>query len=772
MAGQILSWFFRQLIHRLGVYPLLVLALLLLGLGSVAWTLSEVLHGQGLDLLLPITLGGILLGWGLAAARPVPGWLACGLSSALGVELILLRVGRLGGAVLQTGRSLFELVRQTVRNPLDGPPDPWPALLALTGLGSGLSTQLSRLGVWLLGLVSGNPVFDLTAATLAWSLAMAAVATWAAWGVRRWENPLVAMAPAAALLATTLAYALRLELGLLPVVGATLLLLGLVNYRRRERDWERRGVDFALNIRTDLAAAVVFIALGLVALGGSAPSLSVRQIVRLVQDVFQVGSTLDSLGVRRPPVQSSLSRDLRAPGLPRRHLLGSGPELSEQVVLLITTADPATAPPPRYYWRSLTYDVYTGRGWLTSQTEVQDYAAGQPALTDLPAARRPVHQQIEVIGEGDGLLYAAGELVTANRPYTLLHRSHNDFFGATIAAGQYQVDSLVAATDEAGLRQAGAAYPSWLATRYLQLPADVPPRVLSLARDLTATAPTPYDQAKAIESYLRAWPYSLDLPAPPLEQDVVDYFLFDLQQGYCDYYASAMVVLARAAGLPARLAVGYLGHTYDPASGRYVISEAEAHSWVEIYFPGYGWITFEPTGGRPELARSDEPAAPVPELPSPAGRGAAVEVLRWGLGLAGGLALLPATALGWLAGDSWRLRHTTPAAAVTRLYRRLRRYGPRLEIPDRAGDTPYEFAAALTARLAGLAPTGRLAALLAPATPEVRRLTGLYVQTLFSPHPLTRAAQLEAIRTWQRLRRRFWIAWVYRLLKRAPAAGD
>ena len=86
----------------------------------------------------------------------------------------------------------------------------------------------------------------------------------------------------------------------------------------------------------------------------------------------------------------------------------------------------------------------------------------------------------------------------------------------------------------------------------------------------------------------------------------MDYFLFDLQKGYCDYYASSMVVLARASGLPARLVVGYIAERYDEDLQAYVISEAEAHSWAEIYFPGYGWIEFEPTGGREPVYRLEE----------------------------------------------------------------------------------------------------------------------------------------------------------------------
>jgi hypothetical protein len=111
---------------------------------------------------------------------------------------------------------------------------------------------------------------------------------------------------------------------------------------------------------------------------------------------------------------------------------------------------------------------------------------------------------------------------------------------------------------------------------------SIPPRVMMLAREITAAATTPYDRARAIESYLRAFPYTLDLPAPPPQRDVADYFLFDLQKGYCDYYATAMVVMARAADLPARLGTGYAEGRYDINTARYTITEADAHSWVEV----------------------------------------------------------------------------------------------------------------------------------------------------------------------------------------------
>ena len=139
--------------------------------------------------------------------------------------------------------------------------------------------------------------------------------------------------------------------------------------------------------------------------------------------------------------------------------------------------------------------------------------------------------------------------------------------------------------------------------RYLGLPKVTPERVLALARDLTKNAATPYDRALAIETYLRKFPYTLDVEPPPSNRDVVDYFLFTSQMGYCDYYASAMVVMARAAGLPARIVVGYASGEYDASTAQYIIRMKDAHTWAEIYFPGIGWVEFEPTASQPLILR-------------------------------------------------------------------------------------------------------------------------------------------------------------------------
>ncbi len=168
------------------------------------------------------------------------------------------------------------------------------------------------------------------------------------------------------------------------------------------------------------------------------------------------------------------------------------------------------------------------------------------------------------------------------------------------------------------LRLAGNNYPASI-HNYLALPDELPERVRDLAVRLTIDQPTPYDQVMAIQDYLRQFPYTLKVPGVPTNRDVADYFLFDLQKGYCDYFATTMAVMVRAVGIPARLVTGFSSGTYDYNTNRFVVVEANAHSWVEVYFPGIGLVEFEPTtnqvpfqttgrDGQSEQARHQYPA--------------------------------------------------------------------------------------------------------------------------------------------------------------------
>lgn len=133
---------------------------------------------------------------------------------------------------------------------------------------------------------------------------------------------------------------------------------------------------------------------------------------------------------------------------------------------------------------------------------------------------------------------------------------------------------------------------------YLQLPETLPQRVRDLSISLTASSDNRYDKVKAIEQFLsNKFPYNLDVRGTPRNRDFVDYFIFDLKEGYCTYYASAMAILARCAGIPARYVEGYMlpPKPIESDSTTYLVSNMQAHAWVEVYFEGYGWLPFEPT---------------------------------------------------------------------------------------------------------------------------------------------------------------------------------
>lgn len=175
----------------------------------------------------------------------------------------------------------------------------------------------------------------------------------------------------------------------------------------------------------------------------------------------------------------------------------------------------------------------------------------------------------------------------------------------------YIIKSSVSVATPNELRSAGENYPGWVRDIYLQLPDSLPTRVKNLAFDLTRNEETPYDKAINIQDYLKEIPYSLDIPAPGYNVDGVDHFLFDAQSGYSEYYGSAMAVLLRAVGVPARLAMGY-SYGDEGANGIVLVRDKHAHGWTEIFFPEYGWVDFEPTPGR--SLPIEEAAASVPFL--------------------------------------------------------------------------------------------------------------------------------------------------------------
>jgi transglutaminase-like putative cysteine protease len=553
-------------------------------------------------------------------------------------------------------------------------------------------------------------------------------------------------------------------------------------YQSLKRRWEDTKTDYSEELGLDIAMLAVPMAAMIVAAAAFSPNISPRSIRHMVQEALrqpqsQIRELGDSLGLLPAPAVASKFEDMRSPGMPRQHLLGSGPELSKELVMEVRTLEvgdlhPTAKTAPLNYWRWLTYDIYTGSGWTTGRLEAVSYRAGELARPPgwgsnaYPRSTLPnqifLKQEIQILAPRKEALYAVGTVLSMDANYQLAWRSYSeagaDTFGGFVDSSHYQVRSLVSALVESQQHTSGLPYPEELLHRYLELPDSLPQRVHSLALELTATLPTPYERARAIEDYLRRIPYSLEVHLPARGTDVIDYYLFDLKRGYCDYAASAMVVLARAAGIPARLVTGYAGGSYDPNRALVVVSEADAHSWAELYIPGSGWIEFEPTGGRPRMEDVPEGEPPVQvNLEEPVGPTSVWPAWPILLAFPAALTLFLAIRHGY---DRWRLGKMAPDRAVMVLYDRFYQNSSQLAAGSSLAQTPNEFAAMFTGWMDRLAVNHRWSKRLAITPPQVNKLTELYNLAVYSSHQPGLAERQHAIRTWNQI---FWRLWLLRL---------
>jgi transglutaminase-like putative cysteine protease len=550
------------------------------------------------------------------------------------------------------------------------------------------------------------------------------------------------------------------------MLGSVLLLLATVQLDRHRQGWEKAEVAYPPRKGRQIGNAAAVVVIALVALSAILSSVSLPRMVEWVSERIgsapqQEGGLAKSLGIMAAATASpDVFEDVRRPGLPREMLIGSGPELSQHRVMTVEIEDYPSILKGKLlpiYWRSFTYDVYTGHGWQTSNTLLSEYQSSQSLRSFQAPYHILIRQIVRSVGEKISILYAAGEPVAINQPSEAAWRSTGDLFGVQLSStAGYSVSSLLPAIDEGALRSAGQSYPGWVKQHFLFLPPDVPARVKDLAIQMTAAERTPYDRARAIERYLRTIPYTLDVPYPPLDQDLVDFFLFDLRKGYCDYYASAMVVLARAAGIPARIAIGFASGNYDLNSQRFQVTEADAHSWVEVYFPNIGWIAFEPTAGRPALEPPQdlEPTAvldlttieDLSDANRPGFKPGERFILLGGLLAAGALGLISITV------DEIRLRRFPEPEAAGEVYRRMRRYGAYLAAATEPGDTPYEFAASLGSRVHELLYNGNTPAWAIKLTKEVSTITDGIVLASYHPSPPQGREDHTVFAQWRRLR--------------------
>jgi hypothetical protein len=288
---------------------------------------------------------------------------------------------------------------------------------------------------------------------------------------------------------------------------------------------------------------------------------------------------------------------------------------SPAVVMRVKTGKPV--PYAQLHWRGIALSTFDGKRWSTPNhrpAAIAPDAAGWIYVADpeqnLGALALELHYEILVQPMATDAVFVpanavsilggfSGENPTAgfNARRTYLFR---DFTGSIFnpfrnyAPVRYYGYSRLPALNPAKLRAASTEYPAEIRDVYLQLP-PMDARIAALAKGVAAKARTPYDKAVATENYLRTrFTYTLELTGKPGDEPLA-HFLFETHAGHCEYFASAMTIMLRTLGIPSREVNGFLPGEFNDLAGDYIVRASDAHSWVEAYFPGSGWVTFDPT---------------------------------------------------------------------------------------------------------------------------------------------------------------------------------
>ncbi|MGB5049766.1 MAG: transglutaminaseTgpA domain-containing protein [Caldilineaceae bacterium] len=645
-----------------------------------------------------------------------------------------------------------------------------------------------------------NYIFVLEISFLAWWLAYLG-----AWTVFRYGNVWRGVMMIAVALLVNTYYAPNPVTGFLVAFClVAMLLLAWANLIANRQRWRALRITFSQDIAFDFMRTGVFYTLVIITIAFVAPSLG--RNVRFNQFLAPINERWESTTQEFNRLYEGLNRQQRmvASGFTRSLSLGGARNVTDAAVFQVASSTGR-------YWRAVTFDEFTGRQWVNSAPIETEFDADQPIPNISWSQRKPLTQTVTLLASTGGVILAAPDVVQVSLPiqgYLMPVLGGADETGPNDqvqneltyirARGGLDVgDSYTAVSSrtnitERDLRGASLDYPLAISTHYLQLPEDFSPRIARLAAEVAGNPEdSVYDRTKRVERFLRGYAYDEAIEGPTSDQDPLEYFLFDIQRGYCDYYASAMATMLRSLGIPARTVSGYAEGTFDEEEGIFVITERDAHTWVEVYFPGFGWIEFEPTAGESALERpsgadlpepSSVPGAPdevdpalndtdfesgrdpledlspafTGEFPADAGfrpspQWIIASVLLTLAALLGGFWLLRRRV--WQGPDSFAIE---PPAIF---YNRLVEWAHRLGAATHSGLTPYERSAILAQEFP-------------PGAPFIQRITDIYVQYRFaphSPHTPSGADESELADNWQQLRPVFWRAWLDRKLSRGDS---
>lgn len=679
----------------------------------------------------------------------------------------------------------------------------WPLGLA-AALAAGILDSLSMAGPSGLGsglgaMLAGDFNHAQRALLFLLALLMWLTGAWPAYAVLRWRRALLGLVPAIAVVATNvLNFPLQQSGSTFALTALAVLLLLWTAYSGRTQEAQRRGLRLSSESRWDFWESGLVAGAALMLVSFVAPPLST------------VDRTLDAQsGVIKAWSDIQLRLHHELPGGGGTGAFSTG--FSDQVLLghplirnstVVMTYQVIGNRATSIYFRGLDLPATTAGAWRVDQavhTSGLLPAGVVPPYAEVYQSQQSVTVKVQMQRPPTGdrsLYFYPGRLNTIDRSTYYEQRGVPLALNASGTApavslpglesidrlttldnrpttGAYSVtgDYSIASIDQ--LRSAGTDYPSWVQP-YAQLgswgtdgsyrPAAVETRVQRLAQQVTAGAKNPYDAAAAIESYLRtSFSYTLKPPVTPPGQDPLAFFLFDSKKGYCEYFATAMGDMLRSIGIPTRLVNGYGPGSWDPKSGRFVVRESDAHTWVEAYFPHYGWIPFEPT--------PDGVYFPVPRgqaachvdsaicegLLAAAGAASSVAPHHFddSISTAESAQLHPVAAPRRLPFDPWRagllglaflllagllvaLRYLTPRSPGA-AWRRARLLGRLAGVPGRPGETPLEFGR-------------RLARAVPRAGADAARLASGFTVAAYGPPDLAGQGSEDVMAGWRGLR--------------------
>ena len=729
-----------------------------------------------------LLLLAVVMGWAVAAAVERAAWVtasdgrlvpAMAIATVLGWVLAVSRLPRIVSSAVGAATVIVPL-----------------ALLSPSPLTSGGGLSLAALDKWLADLPSQSGL----ALLIGLILLMLLSGLWTSWWVFRRRNGLVALLPTGSILAVEIindTNALLYFFSIVWMASAACILLRLNFVLLKER-WRARRLPRASDT------------------GWTFGEVGVEAVGALLLASFLLIPPLTSTDISGFLVPGSLSADPLHPfglGAGGGHAVvgsigysetvrpGSQLKAKSQTVMIVSGDTPTYYP----YWRGIALAGWDGISWYQLPSTPEVPVRERPRIParqavprdDLPTdpsrlqTMRDSFRMLVPLDQTANSVFSAGEVVSVeDQPTTVRGISTSSTTGGGILFDTvdrirfignlrppygYTLTQATPKVDATTLRQAGSDYPGWLspyetlyqggriASGYATTRDG---EIRALAQDIvrSAGASNPYDEAKAIESWFLAkgrFTYTLTPPGAPAGVRPLDYFLFSSKKGFCQDFSSAMNVMLRLLGVPSRQMSGFGEGIFDEKTHRFLVNSLDAHSWVEVFFPGYGWIPFEPTPdginlpvNRPNTAAelnapavttvvpSARPRQVLPDTPVPQGGGGVGGFSRVTEPLLIAAAIL---LLLLLLAVAAAVRWLFMVRDLPRIWRRLQFLADRLHVPRHRGDTPEEFGVRLARSVPGL-------------DRELRSLARLYTRRSFRRGGLDPVETAEARDSWARVR--------------------